>query len=359
MKRRLILLSVASVALVAGAGWYIHRTFDASPSASGASAQVAPGQPVPTVQTVNGETVVVVAADVQRASHIDVAPLVAVAIRPSNDAYAAVVDLQPLFDLRNRQATARADYETLRAQAGNSRAQYERSRVLFEDDRNISQKSLQDAGAVMQADQAKLRAAESAQSGLEATMRQQFGDALTSAAMAPASSLFQRLLTGRTSVLRVTLPGDYTGAAPAQITVDTPDGQQVAAQMLSASPQGDPAVQGNPYFYATGSTLPVGTRTSAHLPSSNPGTSGIAIPERAVVWYGGQRWVYVRTAPTRFTRRFVAATTTYTGDQGLVVSSGLHAGDQVVIDGAQLLLSEELRPQGIATACKDPPECDD
>jgi multidrug efflux system membrane fusion protein len=77
------------------------------------------------------------------------------------------------------------------------------------------------------------------------------------------------------------------------------------------------------------------------------------------VWYGGQRWVYVRTAPTRFTRRFVAATTTYTGDQGLVVSSGLHAGDQVVIDGAQLLLSEELRPQGIATACKDPPECDD
>jgi hypothetical protein len=87
----------------------------------------------------------------------------------------------------------------------------------------------------MQADQAKLRAAESAQSGLEATMRQQFGDALTSAAMAPASSLFQRLLTGRTSVLRVTLPGDYTGAAPAQITVDTPDGQQVAAQMLSSN----------------------------------------------------------------------------------------------------------------------------
>jgi hypothetical protein len=27
--------------------------------------------------------------------------------------------------------------------------------------------------------------------------------------------------------------------------------------------------------------------------------------------------------------------------------------------GPQLLLSQELRPQGIATACKDPPECDD
>ncbi|AJZ56716.1 metal ion efflux membrane fusion protein family protein [Paraburkholderia fungorum] len=359
MKRRLILLSVASVALVAGAGWHIYRTFDASPTASVASAQATPGQPVPTVQTVNGETVVVVAADVQRASHIDVAPLAAVTIRPSSDAYATVIDLQPLFDLRNRLATARADYETLRAQAGNSRAQYERSRVLFEDDRNISQKNLQDAGAVMQTDQAKLQAAESAQSGLEATMRQQFGDALTSAAMAPASNLFLRLLNGRAVVLRVTLPADYISAAPAHITIDTPDGQQVTAQMLSASPQGDPAVQGNPYFYASDRALPVGTRTSAHVSSSNSGTSGIAIPERAVVWYGGQRWVYVRTSPTRFTRRFVPAATTATGEQGLVASGGFHAGDQVVMDGAQLLLSEEMRPQGIATACKDPPECDD
>jgi len=41
------------------------------------------------------------------------------------------------------------------------------------------------------------------------------------------------------------------------------------------------------------------------------------------------------------------------------VTSGFRAGDDVVIRGAQLLLSEELRPQGITTQCKDPPECDD
>lgn len=46
-------------------------------------------------------------------------------------------------------------------------------------------------------------------------------------------------------------------------------------------------------------------------------------------------------------------------DRGFMVTSGFHAGDQIVTQGAQLLLSEELKPQGIATACKDPPECDD
>ena len=354
MKRTLVILSVVSVLVAAGASWFIYQTLVASPPRPGAPAQ-ATAQP--SVQTVNGETVVVIGADVQRASHIDVAPLTAVSIQPENTAYATVIDLQPLFDLRNRLAAARADYSTLRVQAGNSNAQYERSHVLFEDDRNVSQKSLQDARAAMQADQAKLQSADAAQGGLDATMRQQFGEVLTAAAMAPASDLFQRLLAGRAVVLRVTLPAAYNGTAPARITVDAPDGQPVAAQKLSGSPQGDPAVQGNPYFYATGRALPVGTRTAAHVPASNRSASALVIPETAVVWYGGQPWTYVRTAPDRFTRRYVPASSP--GDHGFVVTSGFHAGDEVVIHGPQLLLSEELRPQGIATACKDPPECDD
>ncbi|MGF6970740.1 multidrug efflux system membrane fusion protein [Paraburkholderia sp. WC7.3g] len=354
MKYRLFLFCAVTLALLAGACWYIYQTLYSSPPARSTPAQAAPQ---PTVQTVNGETVVVVGADAQRASHIDVAPLAAVSVQPDSSAYATVIDLQPLFDLRNRLAAALADRDSAREQAAASRAQYERSRVLYADDRNISQKSLQDAQASMQAAQARLQSADAAQGALAATLRQQFGDALTSAAMAPGSALFQRLMTGRAVVLRVTLPADHNEDAPARITVDAPDGQPVAAQKLSASPQGDPAVQGNPWFYAAGRALPVGTRTSAHVPSSNQRTSALVIPERAIVWYGGQPWAYVRTAPDRFTRRYVPAASA--GYQGFAVTSGFHAGDAVVMHGAQLLLSEELRPQGIATACKDPPECDD
>lgn len=352
MKSRLFILSILSVVLAAGAGWYIYRTLDPGAAAS-TTVQAAPA---PTVQTVNGETVVTVGADAQRASRIETAPLSATPVQADTAAYATVIDLQPLFDLRNRLAAARADLDTLRAQAGNSSAQFERSHVLFEDDRNVSQKSLQDARAAMQADQAKLQSANAAQSGLEATMRQQFGDALTTAAMAPASDLFRRLLAGRAAVLRVTLPA-RTGDAPARITIDAPDGQPVPAQKLSASPQGDPAIQGNPYLYTMTIPVPAGTRTRAHIPSPAPAASALVIPGDAVVWYGGQPWVYVRTAADRFTRRAVPADSA--GDQGFVVTDGFHAGDAIVTHGAQLLLSEEQKPQGISTVCKDPPECDD
>lgn len=353
MRSRLLVLSILSVALAAGAGWYIYRTLDPGAAAPATVRAAPPG----TVQTVNGETVVTVSPDMQRASHIDTAPLAATPVQADTTAYATVIDLQPLFDLGNRLAAARADLDTLRAQAGNSRAQFERSHALFEDDRNISQKSLQDARAAMQADQAKLQSADAARSGLEAMMRQQFGDALTRAAMAPASDLFRRLLAGRAAILRVTLPIGPGGPAPARITVDAPDGHPVPAQELSASPQGDPAIQGNPYLYTVTIPVPVGTRTRAQVPSPTPVTSALVIPEDAVVWYGGQPWVYVRTAIDRFTRRAVPADASR--GRGFIVTDGFHAGDAVVMHGAQLLLSEEQKPQGISTVCKDPPECDD
>ncbi|MDE2208207.1 MAG: efflux RND transporter periplasmic adaptor subunit [Betaproteobacteria bacterium] len=347
------LVVAGCVALGAGAGWYAHRALTAAPGGSGTAPPVPPLQ---RVQTVNGETVVIVPADVQRASHIEVATLGVATARPERIAYATVIDLQRLFDLRNRLAAARADRDSARAQADASRAQYARDRALFEDDRNVSKKTLQDTGAVMQADAARLQSADAAREGIEAMLRQQFGDALAAAATTPASDLVRRLSRGRAVVLRVTLPADYRAPAPVRITVDGADGRPIAAQRLSASPQGDPAVQGRPYLYLAERALPIGTRLAAHLPLDQPSAPGLLIPESAIVWYGGQPWVYVKTAVDRFTRRYVPRA--LADDRGFVVTAGFQAGEAVVVRGAQLLLSEELRPQGVSTQCKDPPECD-
>ncbi|WP_028229861.1 efflux RND transporter periplasmic adaptor subunit [Paraburkholderia mimosarum] len=355
MKRRLILFGVLSLALCAGAGWYIiNQMFDDAGASTATAAQSAPP---PAVQTVNGETVVVVSPDAQRAGHIEVAPLAAVTSQSGISADATVIDLQPLFDLRNRLASARADVDTFTAQSASSRAQYEGSRTLFADDRNISQKSLLAAQSAMQGDAAKLQSARVTLDGLDGTMRQQFGDALAQAATAPASTLFQRLQAGQSVLLRVTLPSSFATPPPMRIAIDTPGGGTVPAHRLSASPLADPAVQGTPWFYVAEATLPANLRTSARVPTSSEAVSGLLIPEQAVVWYGGQTWAYVRTANERFTRRYVSASSE--SDHGYTVTSGFHPGDQIVTQGAQLLLSEELKPRGIATACKDPPECDD
>jgi hypothetical protein len=360
MKYRTSFLFVLTVILIVAIGWYAYTAFVTDLSAPAPAEAAAGAARQPTVQTVNGETVVFVSPAAQRASHIEVSALGVTNTASTRSAYATVIDLQPFFDLRNRLATARSDVDTLTAQAANSRAQFTRSQALFADDQNVSRKSLQDAEAAMQADEARLRSARTTQGGLDAMLRQQYGDTLAGAATAASSDLFARLQTGRAAVLRVTLPaaeGGKTHAPPQGITNHAPNGEAVDAQRLSISPTADPAIQGESWLYVSARALPSGLRTDAHLPVAQQSTASLIIPAPAVLWYGGQTWVYVKTAPTRFTRRFVPASSA--DDRGIAVTTGFHAGDEVVTQGAQLLLSEELKPQGIATACKDPPECDD
>jgi hypothetical protein len=55
-----------------------------------------------------------------------------------------------------------------------------------------------------------------------------------------------------------------------------------------------------------------------------------AVPPEAVVSWEGKSWAYVRRSPTQFSRREAAA---------------VRPGDEVVVNGAQQLLSEEMRAQ--------------
>lgn len=354
MKHRSGVLAVVIALVLAVIGWVVYRTMTAKPAMTSAPTAATSQQPV---QTVNGETVVIVDPEAQRASHIETAPIAVTEIRRERTAYATVLDLQPLLDLYDRVAKMRADSDGLRAQAAASHAEYARSQLLFNDNRNISEKALQAARAAMQADEAKLQSADAAQRGAYAMLRQQFGDVLARAAAEPASPLLRRLLDGRSMLVQVTLPIDTHAAAPDMLAIDSPDGRRIPAKMLSASAKSDPALQGVSYLYVADALLPAGTHAIAHLPSDAHGAAGLLIPQNAVVWYGGQAWAYVRTAADRFTRRFVPSDAAV--EQGFIVADGFHAGEPVVIHGAQLLLSQELRPQGVATQCKDPPECDD
>lgn len=362
MKFSTIALSTISFALIAGAGWYVYQKVGPASSTPTAVSSASLGRgaaspPLPAVQVVNGETVVVISPDMQRASHIRVARLASVSYVPTRQAYATVIDPKPLFDLCGRMAAARADVKTLTVQFAASRTQYDRSRTLFSDDRNVSRKSLQSANTMMRADAAKLESAKATVNGLAAAVRAQFGDALECAAQKPASGLLHRLQDRQASLVRISLSASDGASPPERVAIDSTSGSAVTALRLSASPSADPLMPGDPWLYVTQQAVPAGTRTVANVPSSHGAVSTLIVPQRAVVWYGGQTWVYVRTASDRFTRRHVSSADQV--GQGFAVKSGFRAGDQVVTQGAQLLLSEELKPQGVATVCKDPPECDD
>ena len=299
---------------------------------------------------------VLLSVDVQRAAQIQVASLKEIEVKPTIDAFASVIDLQPLFDLRSRISNARDTLEGATAAAVTSREQYERMKTLFEQ-KSITPKDFQLAEAAMKGDQETLDAAAASRESLAESATLQFGPLIADALETASSDLIQKLLTRINTLFVVSLPGDQVHSAPEKIMIDVPGAASYDASLLSASPRSDPAVQGQPYFYIAMASVPFGAHAFAKVQVSNKAESGVLIPDDAVIWYGGLRWVYVRTAPERFTRRLVADART-TADHGVFSTGSLKPGDMVVIMGAQLLLSQELKPRDITQQCPDPPACD-
>jgi multidrug efflux pump subunit AcrA (membrane-fusion protein) len=82
---------------------------------------------------------------------------------------------------------------------------------------------------------------------------------------------------------------------------------------------------------------------SASLELGGEALRGVLLPDTALVRYDTRTWVYVQKDATTFARTPVSLGPPLPG--GWLITQGLRAADRVVTQGAQVLLSEELKPQ--------------
>jgi len=263
------------------------------------------------------------------------------------EVYGVIVNLQPLIDLRARYATSVSEARSLRAAASNSAADYQRFKKLFEDDRNVSERALQAAEAQWKADQARLSAAEQAEGAARDSIRSGWGEALAGWATNPESTAFQALAQQREVLAQITFPYDLhaqAGKVAMTLAPVSAPGEGRPARFVSAAPQTDATLPGVTYFYVVdASGLRVGMRIAGRLKIGGNTRDGVVVPSAAVVWHGGKAWAYVKEKDDLFVRREVS--TAQELANGWFDANHFEAGDEVVVSGAQLLLSEEQKLQ--------------
>lgn len=292
----------------------------------------------------DGLVTLTVDAAAQAASGIQLRALSATEGAAGATVYGTVMDLQPLADLSSRYAATKADLDAAKVAADTAKAEFDRTQTLYADVQNASLKTLQAARSASIAATAKVK---STQASLDATVtaaRQQYGAAIAGWIASPASADLARLLDRRDVLLRVVFSGGQSGAAPALLEATGDGVAPFEARLVSASPQADPGIQGQAYYYRAATQLGAGARIIARAPAGASAKAGVLVPASAIVWYGGQPWAYVHTGKHNFQRRAVDARFPQDGD--FFVADGFKPGDLVVVRGAQLLLSEESRAQG-------------
>lgn len=287
-------------------------------------------------------TAVVFDADTQKRAGIAVAPVQTATRRAEIEALAAVLPPQELIDLRSTYVAAKTQANRAKAALNASRHEYERVKALYGEEQNLSLKALETAQAAWQNDEAAARGSGEALDAVARSARQKWGGVLA-AAIAADAPVFRRLAEQREVLLRVAAPsGTVVSSMSATVRVAATDGSFRTASLVSPSPQADPRIQGTTCFYAAPADgLLPGTILTAYLPTGAEQVGGI-VPAAAVVWWQGKAWIYLRSAPDRFVRKELP--TALPIEQGWFTPGALK-GEELVVRGAQTLLSEELRSQ--------------
>ena len=257
-------------------------------------------------------------------------------------AYGAILDLARVTELTNAYASARANLQTAKARAEVSASAARRARTLGQYATTVQVETTEGASLT---DQAALMAADSQLRTLAATAQQEWGPVIGKA-IVERSPVVTRLIERVDFLMQVTLPpGESLGTPPATAFAEVPpQSERVSLRFVSLATRTDARIQGQSYFYIVSgeSGLLPGMSTLAFLPSERAVT-GVLVPEDAVVHGQGATWVYRGLGEDAFVRHRVRPDPPMSEDAYVV--EDLPDGAEIVLKGAQALLSEEMKSQ--------------
>lgn len=247
--------------------------------------------------------------------------------------YGRVLDPTPL-------ATLLLEIESAEAALDASAKEYERAKALFADNQNASARELESAKAAMKRDRALLEAA-------RARLLTGWGKPLAEREDLPA--LVKALTALEAALVRLNLPPDEPLSSPptgARLVFLSDENRSAEADFLSPAPTTEAPMQGTGFLFLLRTSSPEfrpGRAVSGFLKVRGDPQQGVRVPRSAVVRHEQRAWVYVQTDDARFARKPLALR--HPSDDGWSITEGLSPSDKIVVSGAQVLLSEELKSQ--------------
>ena len=264
---------------------------------------------------------------------------------PESKAVATVVDIRPLVALKARYHQAISALNVAKVSERSAAQELKRLNTLAKGVGSVATKKVAYARGVWQEANASLKGLEFEVQAVKDDVIQSWGVPISEWVLSQNSKQWQRLLSHQDSLLLVQLPTDVSLSSDSSFIRIARDGAQQKsrkAYFVSPAISTGTLMQGESYFFkiATGK-LRIGMRLDAWIPTTNNSLESVFVPDKAIVWYDGQPWIYVKQQQNLYQRRSV--------QQGWVTTKGLFIEldfikeEPLVVQGAQMLLSEEFR----------------
>jgi hypothetical protein len=265
--------------------------------------------------------------------------------------------------LGDRLSSAIAEADSGRAALAAAQASLNRARTLNADDKNVSDRVVEESDAKVAAERARVAAADRSIALIESSLTSMSsaaipleldrggqvvevlvhpGEAVEAGQPIVRVTRFDRLLA------RVDIPAGEVASGNISAANIVPLGYEsraIRGERVSLAAAVDPRTQGQPFLFRVDDpsfTLRPGLSVTAYLELPGEPRKGVVVPRAAVVRQSGTTWVYVQTTADQFARREVNLEDPTA--EGWFTRS-LSPGDRVASTGAQTLLSEEFKSQ--------------
>jgi len=329
MNPQLKLILTGAAAFVAGGTlvFFVAR----HSHAAGESDEAADATAVKVKHGANGETIVVLDDATQKRLGLAVTNLPVTQWQPEVIGFGHAVDPATL-------ASAIGDLETAKAAADASNKEFDRLKTLGD---NISSKNLETAKAAATRDQLAYETA-------RAKFVTRWGKRLSE----NPQELLKTLTDGATALFRIELPAGKISGAPRAARILSINNDEVFkdAEFFDQGVGIDPDTQTQSFlFKGSADQATPGGAVEAFIAINGPAAGGVELPADAVLRHQGKAWIYVQTAADEFTRKEIAD---YSSAGGWF-SRDLTATNNIIVSGAQTVLSAELSGGGFNTGERD------
>lgn len=257
-----------------------------------------------------------------------------------------VMDITPLVDQRSHFFQVRAQRESAVAALAYSRKRVKRLHELHSMESNISARELQQAE--LQRDKEAIQAAslKREMASVRDGLIQEWGPVLTGWALGEEQSPLDALLDLQQVLVLVQPASSDIPETGGPVYMNREDERAGAreADYVSAATRAGENRRGDTFYYRTAAAdLRSGMSLYVWVPQPTKQISGYVLPRSAIVWFNGSPWYYVKKAADKFVKQPA-------GDHvevaaGWLLNNTDLSGEDVVVQGAQLLLSEEFRRQ--------------
>ncbi|MGC8744487.1 MAG: hypothetical protein ACP5T0_11475 [Verrucomicrobiia bacterium] len=245
-------------------------------------------------------------------------------------AFGSVLDVSPLVGYLT-------DLKTAHINLGLAKRTFARMKTLYETGKNAPLKDVENAEAEVIKQDETIR-------GILNKIAIQWGEEI--AANKDIESFLRQFIEHKQCLIRVDLlPGQSLENPPKSVKISLVNEEKNSYEgQYFATPKVVEAgnISRSFIYLVKDSSLPVGMKVKAMFDLGLK-IKGLFLPESATVRASGSLWVYKKSNPDEFLRVHIKPESPVDG--GWIITDSVKPSDLIVVKGAQMLLSEELKSQ--------------